>query len=64
MIGKIRTLVSSKGFGFIESGKVRDYFFHMSDCKTDFIELREGDNVEFDLVESKKGPRACDVRKV
>ncbi len=58
--GIVKFFNETKGFGFIkddESGK--DYFVHVSGL-TD--EIKEGDAVEYDLQEGKKGLNAVDVK--
>ena len=61
--GKVKWFNSAKGFGFItpeDGGK--DIFVHFSDIAGDsFRELNEGDNVEFELNDGKKGPEASNV---
>ena len=63
-VGCVKWFNSSKGFGFItpeEGGK--DIFVHFSAIAGDsFKELNEGDEVEFELNEGKKGPEASNVR--
>lgn len=62
--GKIKKIVSEKGFGFIASDR-EDLFFHHSEVKTGtFDQLQEGDLVEFTVGTGKKGPCATDVRRV
>ena len=58
--GTVKFFNESKGFGFvIEDGTKDEYFLHVSG----FIdEVREGDAVEFDLKEGRKGLNAVDVR--
>jgi len=61
--GTIKRLVSDKGFGFILAGDGVEYFFHNSACtQTRFDDLREGQNVTFDLGQGPKGPRGENVR--
>ncbi|MCK5825327.1 MAG: cold shock domain-containing protein [Ichthyobacteriaceae bacterium] len=58
--GKIKFFNESKGFGFVidnESGK--DYFLHVSGLVD---EVREGDDVTFDLKEGRKGMNAVEVK--
>jgi CspA family cold shock protein len=63
MDGKIKRLVSEKGFGFIVTGDGTEYFFHQSVCtQTPFDELREGQSVTFDKGQGPKGPRGENVR--
>lgn len=62
MYGKVKKL-TEKGYGFIipEDGS-KDVFFHSKDCPNrGFEDLREGDQVEFNLVDSEKGPKAIGV---
>ena len=59
--GTIKKL-TDKGFGFIDTGKGKDLFFHMSNVEgVSFEELREGDSVTFTQGEGPKGPRAEQV---
>ena len=63
MEGKIKRLVRDRGFGFITAEDGKDIFFHRSALAGgDFDALEEGTNVEFDLEEGPKGPRAVSVR--
>lgn len=63
--GKIKKVVSDRGFGFISDTDGREVFFHQSglvDVK--FDSLKEDQGVEFDIEDSPKGPRAINVRVV
>ena len=61
--GKIKLIVGEKGFGFIEAGDGKEYFFHSSACATTpFDALREGQSVTFDVGQGPKGPRAENVK--
>jgi CspA family cold shock protein len=63
MTGKIKHLVSDKGFGFIVASNNVEYFFHSTACATEpFDSLREGQDVTFELGQGPKGPRAEKVR--
>lgn len=64
MTGSIKRL-TDKGFGFIaQEGEEKDLFFHSSSLvDVAFDELREGDNVTFDVEDSDKGPRAANVQR-
>lgn len=58
--GTVKFFNDSKGFGFIiEEGSEEDYFVHISGL---IDEIREGDEVEFELKEGKKGMNAVNVR--
>lgn len=60
--GKIKKLVSDRGFGFIE-GEKGDLFFHHSEVKgVAFEELQEGQVVEYEVGRGKKGPCATSVQ--
>ena len=57
--------LQDKGFGFIkpESGE-KDVFFHASALvEIAFDDLKEGDEVTFDVVEGPKGPAAENVQR-
>jgi CspA family cold shock protein len=63
--GTIKKIARDKGFGFIvpDDGS-DDVFFHRSRLapKHHFEDLREGDEVEFQVRPGDKGPQAFDVR--
>lgn len=62
MTGKIKR-VMDKGFGFIESADSdKDIFFHFSQLvDVDFNQLQEGDEVQFEIEDSPKGPQAVNI---
>ncbi len=62
MQGKVKFFNKERGFGFI-AGEDKDYFIHFSEIKGDEKILFEGDEVEFDPEETKKGPQAINVKK-
>jgi CspA family cold shock protein len=60
--GKIKKLVTDKGFGFIE-GEKGDLFFHHSTVDGGRIEdLRVGQMVSYEEGRGPKGPRAENVK--
>ncbi len=60
--GTVKFFNESKGFGFIiEEGSQNDYFVHISGL---IDEIQEGDNVEFELKEGKKGLNAVNVKVI
>ncbi len=61
--GTVKWFNDAKGFGFItrEDGE-KDCFVHHSAIRgTGFKTLREGERVEFDVIQAEKGPAAQDV---
>lgn len=60
--GTVKFFNDSKGFGFIiEEGTNKEYFVHVSGL---IDEIREGDAVQFELKEGKKGLNAVNVKVV
>ncbi|WP_139958045.1 cold-shock protein [Flavicella sediminum] len=60
--GTVKFFNETKGFGFItEEGSSEDHFVHISGL---IDEIREGDKVEFELKEGKKGLNAVDVKVI
>ena len=64
MTGTIKTL-TDKGFGFISrEGEAKDLFFHSKDLNgVTFDELKQGDNVSFEVQENEKGLNAVNVTR-
>ncbi len=66
VIGSVKWFNDQKGFGFItrEDGE-KDCFVHYTAIQASgFKSLREGERVEFDVVQGDKGPAAENVRMV
>jgi CspA family cold shock protein len=62
--GTIKKLVADRGFGFIK-GDQGEIFFHHSEVQgVAFEDLHEGQKVEYQIGEGKKGPCATFVRVV
>ncbi|NTV53164.1 MAG: cold-shock protein [Candidatus Firestonebacteria bacterium] len=62
--GKVKWFNNAKGFGFLEQEGGKDVFVHFSAIVGDgYRSLNEGDTVEFDVVDSPKGPQAANVKK-
>ena len=60
--GTVKFFNDAKGFGFItEEGSNNEHFVHISGL---IDEIREGDLVEFDLQEGKKGLNAVNVKVI
>ena len=63
--GTVMWFNDAKGFGFIAQEGGKDVFVHHTAIQQDgFRSLREGDRVEFEIVEGPKGLQASNVRKV
>ena len=62
--GTIKKVVSERGFGFITGEDGKDYFFHREGLaeSVDFDRISGGEQVEFDVQASNRGPRAVNVR--
>ncbi len=60
--GTVKFFNDSKGFGFIvEDDSNKEHFVHISGL---IDEIREGDTVEFDLQEGRKGLNAVNVKVI
>jgi cold shock protein len=60
--GTVKFFNESKGFGFIkDEASETEYFVHVSGLTS---EIRENDEVTFDLQEGKKGLNAVNVKLV
>jgi CspA family cold shock protein len=64
--GTVKWFNDAKGFGFItpEGGQPDCFVHHTAIQGTGFKSLQEGEKVEFDIVQGKKGPAAENVTKV
>jgi CspA family cold shock protein len=60
--GKVKWFNNAKGFGFIGREDGPDVFVHYSAVQVDgYKTLKDGDEVEFDIVEGQKGLQAESV---
>ena len=63
--GRITKITPDRGFGFVRADDGAEAFFHRTEVTlVDFDSLEEGEQVTFDVVESPKGPRVRNLRKV
>lgn len=63
--GRVKWFSDQKGFGFIQQSEGPDVFCHFSAIQSEgFKTLREGQEVEFEVVQGDKGPRASNVLTV
>ncbi len=64
-IGTVKWFNESKGYGFISREDGEDVFVHYSEIQGEgFRTLREGDKVEFEITQGKKGPQAVNAKKI
>ena len=60
--GKVKFFNPSKGYGFIiEDGNEAEHFVHSTGL---IDQIDEGDSVEFELIDGKKGKIAGNVKKI
>ncbi|GJM60725.1 MULTISPECIES: cold-shock protein [Persicobacter] len=60
--GTVKFFNDDKGFGFIIDEETKqEYFVHVTGCTE---EIREGDDVEYELTEGRKGLNAINVKRV
>lgn len=62
--GTVKWFNDSKGYGFITRPSGGDVFVHFSSIQGEgFRTLAEGDEVEFDILETDRGPQAANVMR-
>jgi CspA family cold shock protein len=64
-IGRVKWFNNAKGYGFIVQEGGPEVFVHYSAIQGDgYKTLVEGQEVEFEIAQSDKGPQAANVNKV
>ena len=63
--GTVKWFNAKKGFGFISDAEGKDVLVHFSALNMDgFKELKDGEAVEFEVIEGPKGPQAANVTRL
>jgi cold shock protein len=63
--GTVKWFNNAKGYGFLGRDGGADVFVHYSSIQRDgYKSLKEGDEVEFDIIEGSKGPQADQVNRL
>ena len=60
--GKVKFFNTGRGFGFITQNVGEDLFFHVSELQAG--SANEGDQVEYEISEGRKGACAVNIREV
>lgn len=64
-IGEVKWFNNAKGYGFLGREGGPDVFVHYSSIQLDgYKSLKEGDPVEFDIIQGEKGPQADKVSRI
>jgi cold shock protein len=63
--GTVKWFNNAKGYGFLGRDGGADVFVHYSSIQRDgYKSLKEGDEVEFDIIQGSKGPQADQVYRL
>lgn len=63
--GTVKWFNAAKGFGFLCDEAGNDVFVHFSALNMDgFKELKDNEEVNFEVVQGEKGPQAANVTRI
>ncbi len=63
--GLVKWFNNAKGYGFLGRDEGADVFVHYSSIQFEgYKSLKEGDAVEFDIIQGTKGPQADQVMRL
>ncbi len=63
--GTVKWFSNLKGYGFLGRPNGNDVFCHYSSIQQDgYRSLKEGEAVEYDVIQGDKGPQADSVRRL
>jgi CspA family cold shock protein len=63
--GTVKFFNAEKGYGFISRADGADVFVHFSNIEgSGYKSLDEGQSVEFEIGEGRKGPEALNVKRI
>ena len=63
--GVVRWFNNAKGYGFVGREGGADVFCHYSSIQSDgYKSLKEGEQVQFDIIQGEKGPQADQVTRL
>ena len=63
--GTVKWFNAKKGYGFISDEAGKEIFVQFSALnKYGFKELKDGEKVEFEVVDGEKGPQAANVSRI
>lgn len=63
--GTVAWFNNAKGYGFLTHNEGKDVFCHYTAIEAEgYKSLKEGDPIEFDVVQGDKGPQAANVKRL
>ena len=63
VLGKVKWFNSKKGYGFIIGPSQEDVFVHFSYLEMEgYKTLNKGQDIEYDLVQTDRGPQAHNIK--